>query len=313
MRDMVVGFVGSTVGLRLGAAKPGNCATRHGRARFVTKAVATVPTSTPSPPRIAPPPELYKIASETGAKNGSKPAWKIFLSSILGGAYIGFGSLLALTVGGNCPGLFATNPGLQAMVLGAFGLPAGLLLVLVTGAELFTGNTMTLTAALHEKKVTFEDLMKSWSFSFLGNLLGSLALAWLAVNSGVITVAAGPIAIAQTKSSLSFAAAFIRGILCNWLVTAAVYMASGATDMGGKVLSIWFPISAFVAMKFEHSVANMFMIPFGILLGAGVSWKTFFLANLLPVTLGNIVGGALIMASMNAIVFGSLFKKALVR
>eukprot|EP00189_Rhodosorus_marinus_P012794 CAMPEP_0184738234 /NCGR_PEP_ID=MMETSP0315-20130426/946_1 /TAXON_ID=101924 /ORGANISM="Rhodosorus marinus, Strain UTEX LB 2760" /LENGTH=312 /DNA_ID=CAMNT_0027205875 /DNA_START=73 /DNA_END=1011 /DNA_ORIENTATION=- len=308
--QMSLGFVQSGFGQRVRST---NTASETGRrVRFVTRAVVAPAAPSAPAPTIAPAPELYKIASDLGEKNSKKPIWKIFISSILGGAYIGYGSLLALTVGGACPGLLATNPGLQQMVFGAFGLPFGLMMVLVTGAELFTGNTMTVSAAFHEKKVSVSDIAKSWIVSFGGNLVGSVLLAYLAAASGVLATAAGPLAVAKAKTSLPFIQLLVRGILCNWLVTAAVYMASGARDLGGKMIAIWFPISAFVAMKFEHSVANMFMIPFGIMLGAGVSWQSFFLGNLLPVTLGNIVGGALIMATMNAVIFGSALKKKIV-
>merc|ERR1711998_471394 len=117
---------------------------------------------------------------------------------------------------------------------------------------------------------------------YAGNFAGSVALAAL--------VTAG--------------AAFARGILCNWLVCMAVWMASMAKDLPGKIVAIWFPISAFVALGLEHSVANMFIIPLGILSGAAVSWKAFVLKNLLPVTLGNIIGGAVMVAAVYSWAYG---------
>ena len=115
-----------------------------------------------------------------------------------------------------------------------------------------------------------------------------------------------PVAVAKT--SLSFKAAFVRGILCNWLVCMAVYLASMAKDVAGKMIPIWFCISAFIAIGLEHSVANMFIIPLGIFNGAAVSWKDFLLKNLLPVTLGNVVGGAGCVAAAFSYAYGALGK-----
>jgi len=232
------------------------------------------------------------------------PASKIFALGIMSGAHIGFGAFLMLSVGGACPGLVATNPGLQKIVLGAFGLPFGLMMTLVTGGELFTGNTALVTAAVLEGKAEMDGLTKSWVVSYLGNLVGSLLLAYLVFTGGTLAAAGAPVAVATAKCSLPFKTALVRGILCNWLVCMAVYMASFAKDLSGKMVAIWFPISAFVALGLEHSVANMFIIPLGILSGAAISWKTFVLKNLLPVTLGNIIGGAVMVAAAYSFAFG---------
>lgn len=225
---------------------------------------------------------------------------------ILAGVYIGFGALLMLSVGGACPGLAATNPGLKAIVSGVFGLPCGLLMVLLAGAELFTGNTALVTAALIERRATASQLLKSLSVSYLGNLVGSLALAALAFHAGMLGPEHAAAKAAVAKTSLAWVPAFVRGILCNWLVCMAIWLATAATTLPGKALAVMFPIPAFVAMGLEHSVANMFIIPAGILAGAPVSWSAFFTANLLPVTLGNTVAGAVCVALAYAFVFGRL-------
>merc|ERR1712070_240586 len=116
------------------------------------------------------------------------------------------------------------------------------------------------------------------------------------------------VAVAAAKTSLSFKAAFVRGVLCNWLVCMAVWMASMAKDLPGKIVAIWFPISAFVALGLEHSVANMFIVPLGMMNGAAVTWKAFLMKNLLPVTLGNIIGGAVCVAAFFSYAYGSLGK-----
>ena len=162
-----------------------------------------------------------------------------------------------------------------------------------------------MTAAYKEGKIELKDLLKNWISSYFGNFAGSLLLAWLAWHSG--TLAAGPasVAIATAKCSLPWSVAFVRGVLCNWLVCMAVYMASGCSSMIGKMTAVWFPISAFVALGLDHSVANMFIIPLGMLRGAEITIGAFLWKNLLPVTLGNIVGGALCVMAPFGTTFGS--------
>lgn len=278
---------------------------------FVVKSIPTPQLSKPalsmtaSPPSLKPPPALYEGAVAAGAAKASASFGKIFKLGIVSGAHIGFGAYLAITVGGACPGIAAQNPGLQKMILGAFGLPFGLIMTLVTGGELFTGNTALVTAAYKEKKVDLKALSKNWIASYLGNFVGSLILAYLAYRSGTLGSGPAAAAIATAKSSLPWDVAFVRGILCNWLVCMAVYMASGCSTMVGKMTAVWFPISAFVALGLDHSVANMFIIPLGILRGADITISQFLMKNLIPVTLGNILGGALCVMAPFGLTFGN--------
>mmetsp|Transcript_4516 Transcript_4516/g.5932 ORF Transcript_4516/g.5932 Transcript_4516/m.5932 type:complete len:304 (+) Transcript_4516:30-941(+) len=260
-------------------------------------------------PALKPPPALYQGAVAAGAAKASAPFSKIFKLGIVSGCHIAFGAYLAITVGGACPGIAQTNPGLQKIILGAFGLPFGLIMTLVTGGELFTGNTALVTAAVAEGKTTKENLIKNWTASYLGNFVGSLLLAYLAFKSGTLGQGPASVAIATAKCSLPWDVAFVRGILCNWLVCMAVYMASGCSTMVGKMTAVWFPISAFVALGLDHSVANMFLIPLGILRGAEITVGQMFMNNLIPVTLGNIVGGALCVMAPFGTTLGSWFKK----
>lgn len=244
-------------------------------------------------PALKPPAAMYEGAVAAGAAKAAGSWSKIFKLGMVSGAHIGFGSYLAITVGGACPGIASTNPGLQKIIFGAFGLPFGLIMTLVTGGELFTGNTALVTAAWKEGKTDGGSLMKNWIASYTGNFVGSLILAYLAFKSGTLGNAPASVAIATAKCSLPFDVAFVRGILCNWLVCMAVYMASGCATMIGKMTAVWFPISAFVALGLDHSVANMFIIPLGMLRGAEITFAQFITKNLIPVTLGNIVGGAI--------------------
>lgn len=258
---------------------------------------------------LAPPPAGFEGAVAAGEKKANMPADKVFGLGILSGAHIAFGAFLMLSVGGACPGLASTNPGLQKIVLGAFGLPFGLMMTLLSGAELFTGNTALVTMALLEGRATMDQLIKSWTASYAGNFVGSLLLAGLVFFGNTLAGGGASIGVSAAKTSLTFTQAFVRGILCNWLVCMAVYLASFAKDAAGKMVPIWFCISAFVALGLEHSVANMFIIPLGIFSGAAVTWKTFLLKNLLPVTLGNIVGGAVCVGTAFCMAYGKLGKK----
>jgi len=195
------------------------------------------------------------------------------------------------------------------MILGAFGLPFGLIMTLITGGELFTGNTALVTAAVMEGKASAKDLMKSWAVSYAGNFVGSLLLAYLAFLSGTLGNGPASVAVATAKCTLSWQAAFVRGLLCNWLVCMAVYMASGCATMTEKMVAVWFPISAFVALGLDHSVANMFLIPLGMMRGADITIAQFLIKNLIPVTLGNIVGGALCVMAPFGLTFGRWFKR----
>lgn len=181
--------------------------------------------------------------------------------------------------------------------------------MILGGAELFTGNNL-LVMPLFSKKIKFRRVARNWGIVYLGNFAGSLLLVGLIYISGYwklngSLVGASALETAVTKVNLSFLESFIRGILANWLVCLAVWLSLAARDLIGKVIGIAFPIAAFVAMGFEHSVANMYFIPLGLLLmGEGsvlaaaggidisnLNWGTFFVNNLLPVTLGNIIGG----------------------
>jgi len=281
----------------------------HNSSPYNMETILNLSGGSAAAPELKPPPALYEGAVAAGAAKASASVGKIFRLSVVSGCHIGFGAYLAFTVGGACPQIAQTNPGLQKMILGAFGLPFGLIMTLVTGAELFTGNTALVGASFMEGKIKGKELMKSWVTSFIGNFVGSVFLAYLAFKSGTLGAGPAAAAVATAKCSLSFEVAFIRGILCNWLVCMAVYMASGCSSMIGKMTAVWFPISAFVALGLDHSVANMFMIPLGIMRGAEITIKDFLVKNLIPVTLGNIVGGMLCVMGPFGTSFGGWMKK----
>lgn len=252
------------------------------------------------------PPQTFEAAVTLGSSKADLSSWKVLLLGILAGSYIALGALLALCVGGAVPAIKASNPGLQKLLFGALGLPGGLLLVCVAGGELFTGNTALLTCAFTQGRAKAGGVLRNWVWSYVGNVIGSALVTWLAVASGCVGGAGGAAAaaVATAKVGMPFMKAFLRGIVCNWLVCLAVYTQNGASDLVGKFIAIWLPICAFVAMGFEHCVANMFLIPFGMAMGADVTMKQYLMANLLPVTLGNIVAGVFLVGIAYSLAFG---------
>ncbi|GFR51552.1 hypothetical protein Agub_g13971 [Astrephomene gubernaculifera] len=269
-----------------------------------------VPEAHPAPPPgVLPPIGAYNNIVSLGAAKAAMPAWKTFLMGVMAGCYISFGGFLAIMLATMCSGLGVTSPILTRLVMGAL-FPFGLLVTLVCGAELYTGNTALVTAAVLENKATVQGLLKNWSCSYLGNLVGSLAMVAVVSATGLLPVSPTGVAasMAVAKSSLPFGQAFVRGVLCNWLVCSAVWMASAATSLPGKAVAAYLPVMAFITLGLEHSVANMFMCTLGIVQGAPVSWATFLTGNLLPVTLGNTFAGAVCMAGAYALCFGAIGK-----
>ena len=238
------------------------------------------------------PPGVYDAAVAMGATKASTPIKKLIPLSLLSGAHIALGAFLMVSCGGSIPSIKETAPGVQRMISGLMGLPMGLLMVLGGGGELVTGNFALVAAAKAAKKATSIEVLRNWSVVFLGNFVGSVLIAGLAAiaNTGV---SAGAIALTTGKLSASWAAVFCKGILCNILVCMAVYMSIPHKDLASKAAAVLFPISGFIALGLEHSVANMFLFPFAMFLGADFSVADFIGKNLIPTTLGNIVGGAL--------------------
>lgn len=236
------------------------------------------------------PVEIAEIWINNGVKKANLSIGKMLVLGIMAGAFIGFGSfvfVLATAAGGDA---FQT---MMAKLTGAALFPVGLMMVILCGAELFTGNNL-MTLALMDKKIKAADMLKNWAVVYIGNFIGSVLIALLFAKSGLLADAAAEraIAIAGAKTSITFMPALIRGILCNMLVVLACWMQAGSKELIGKIFAIWFPIMLFVFAGFEHSIANMTYIPMGIFLGADVSWGAMFTANLIPVTIGNLIGGA---------------------
>ncbi len=239
------------------------------------------------------PAEILQIWITNGVNKANLKKGRMLVLGMLAGMFIGLGAhvFVLATTAGDTP-----FEQMVAKLLGAGLFPVGLMLVVLCGAELFTGNNL-LTLALMDKKINGSQLITNWVIVYIGNLSGSVVLAFLLAKSGLFQEAAmeRAIAIAISKTSMPFLSAVIRGIFCNVLVVLACWFQAGAKDLTGKIFAIWFPIMMFVFAGFEHSVANMTYIPLGIFLGADVTWGSFFLGNLLPVTIGNLIGGACVI------------------
>jgi len=252
--------------------------------------------------RFLSPPETVAAIVANGRRVLTQSTGKTVVLSLLAGFYIAFGAQLATVVTQDA----AAHVGVGiSRLLGGSVFSLGLMLVVVCGAELFTGNSLLTNAALHGE-IPWGKLVENWVIVIVGNLLGSLFFAWLMYESRLWQsggLAEHSMRIAAAKCQLPFGVALVRGILCNWLVCLAVFMATAAREVPGKILSCYMPIMAFVASGFEHSVANMYFIPTGLLLAGdlqrsepGLTWGGFLLGNLLPVTLGNILGGVVFVA-----------------
>ncbi len=272
------------------------------------------------------PPEIVDVAIGVGQKKVSTPYVKEFILAILAGAFIAFASegsnMAAFNLFAN-PETYGLGKALAGSIFGT-----GLMLVIVAGGEMFTGQTLILAAVL-EGRVKLSQMLTNWTLVWIGNLVGSVFLAYMMVQSGLFNsgdnvLGAMTIKIAAYKTSLPFMSAFYLGIMCNWLVCLAVWMSFAAKDVTGKLLAIFFPIWLFITSGFEHCVANMYYIPAGILAKSNpkwvaaaadygvtpekldhLNWYNFFVQNELPVTLGNIVGGGILVAGIYWYVYKS--------
>lgn len=256
------------------------------------------------------PREIAEKVDNVGVAKVRLPLLSMLMLAILAGAFIGLGALYFVVVKSDPTMGFAAR-----QVLGGVAFALGLILVIIAGAELFTGNNLLVMAWADRKISTFE-LVRSWWIVCLGNFIGAIGLALLVylshhpdMNQGAI--GREYISIAQAKISMPFWTAFFRGVLCNALVCLAVWMALAGRSVVDKAVAIVFPISAFVAAGFEHSVANMYLIPMAMLLQLGgathetvasITWLNF-LDNLFPVLAGNLIGGTVFVGLVYHIIY----------
>lgn len=240
--------------------------------------------------RYLAPSEVAKAIISSAETKANLSLTRMLILGIMAGMLIGLGAFANIVITQTTSNI---DVGLSKF-LGASVFPAGLMLVIFSGSELFTGNNL-MTMALVDKKITFVQMIRNWFFVYLGNFIGSTLLAFIVYNSGLVSenVLSNAQNIGLAKISLTFQTAFLRGFLCNILVVLGVWSASAAIDIGSRVLAIWFPIMLFVLSGFEHSVANMFYLPLAMFSGLSTNWSSIWLSNLIPVTLGNITSGGI--------------------
>ncbi|MBE9610301.1 formate/nitrite transporter family protein [Chitinilyticum piscinae] len=224
---------------------------------------------------------------------------RLLVMAFLGGVYIALGALLALVVAGGATTLAAQNPGLDKLLFGAV-FPVGFIAVVLTGADLFTSNCATQMVPLYRRQVRLTEVLRVWSVSYAGNLVGALFAAGVFAYMTGLLDASHPwspfvLSLAEHKVHSPFHVVFVKGILANMLVCVAAWQGYSAKDTLGRMVGIWAPVMAFVALGMEHSIANLFFVPAAMLAGADISLSQFVLNNLIPATLGNIVGGALLI------------------
>lgn len=251
------------------------------------------------------PQEIAQSFVAIGVKKSNRPFARLFVLAFLAGMFIAFAG-----VGATIASVSIVEPSVAKLV-GACIFPAGLAMVLIAGGELFTSNCL-ITISVLNKATKLKGMVYNLVVVYLGNMAGAILVAWM-VNVGHTMslfgngYASAAIYIASAKCSLSFGDAFIRGVMCNFLVCLAVWMAFAAKDAAGKIRTLFFPTMLFVLCGFEHCIANMYYIPVGLFAlqnatyaaGAAaplaeLTWSNFFIANLLPVTFGNLVSGVLL-------------------
>lgn len=252
--------------------------------------------------------EILKTLSDNSLEKASGKFLKLFILAMLAGAYIAFGAQASLMVSFNLTADTATL-GIGKLVSAAV-FPVGLMMVVLCGAELFTGNCLMISGVL-DKRIKINRMLRNWLIVYLGNMAGALLIVFFGFTSGLWETGEGllgatVVKTAYAKVNLDLSRAFILGIMCNWIVCLAVWMSTGARETVSKIFSIWFCIGLFVISGFEHSIANMYFIPAGIAAAqndvfvqlanidaTSLTMTSFLLKNLLPVTMGNIVGGCI--------------------
>lgn len=236
--------------------------------------------------------------SDAGLQKTKYPLSTFMLLSIQGGAFIALGSLLSVIVAG---GMVTDSMGLIKFVAGAL-FPVGLIMIILTGSDLFTSNCATLTIPCLRKQIHIGTLIKYLLLSYFFNFIGTQLIAFLLSNH-VGLLDKNPwqnylFHLADQKVNQDFLTVLVKGIGANWLVCLGVWLGYASKDIIGKYIGIWIPVMIFVTLGYEHSIANMFFIPAAIYGGADISWTAFIVQNLIPSTIGNLIGGGVLVGCL---------------
>lgn len=244
------------------------------------------------------PKEITSNFAASAIHKSNLSLYKFIIIAILGGAFIAFGGLLSVMVAGGSPGIGASNPGLIKFMAGAL-FPVGLIMVSITGADLFTSDCAAFTYASLQKQIRIKIFFKYLSLSYVFNFVGTQIVAFLlSYEVGILDKDPWQSYLfhySEAKVNQDSMTVFVKGIGANWLVCLGMFMGYSAKDIIGKCVAIWIPVMLFVTLGYEHSIANMFFIPAAIYSGADILWSDFILQNLIPATIGNFIGGALLV------------------
>ncbi len=244
------------------------------------------------------PAAMARRAESVGVDKASQRNTRTFILAVLGGAFIAFGAMFSVVA--TTPSPTITLPYGLVQVIGGAVFSLGLVLIIVGGAELFTGNNLVVMAWAN-RRISFGLLLRNWTVVYVGNVLGAMAIAYAVHLSGHLDQADGAVGqrtllIARTKLSHSIGQAVMLGILANILVCLAVWLSFAARTVTDKVVAIVLPVSAFVAAGFEHSIANAYLVPVALFAGGKrITWSRFVTHNLIPVTIGNLIGGSVLV------------------
>lgn len=244
--------------------------------------------------------EVYQKISTIGQKKCNQYFSKQFVSAILSGCFLAFGACCSIRVGGHIEN---SDLGYRRLISGLFGLPIGLLLIVLCNTQLFTGNTAFYTIALCEKKIKVMRMFGSFIIIYIGNFAGSILFAYMIYGAQVLNNSPSIITLAESKISNNWQVTLLKGILCNWFVCLALWQAACGDSVVDKAVGIFLPIAGFVALGLEHCVANMYIIPQSMILGANITIRDFVLYNLIPVTLGNILSGVIFVGLASGFMF----------
>ena len=240
------------------------------------------------------PKEIAAIFASSGVIKHKTPFLKFAILAFLGGTFIAFGGLLSVMVAGGMPGVAATNPGLVKFVAGAL-FPVGLIMVSVAGADLFTSDCTGMVLPYLQKQINMKAVLKILVLSYIFNFIGTQFIAYfMSYQTGLLDYDPWQSYLhhySEAKVNQDFYKVLLKGIGANWLVCLGTWMGYAGKDVTSKAVGIWIPVMLFVTLGYEHSIANMFFIPAAIYSGADILWCDFIVQNLIPATIGNIIGG----------------------
>ncbi|MFI3281269.1 MAG: formate/nitrite transporter family protein [Rikenellaceae bacterium] len=247
------------------------------------------------------PQEIVQYVNKSAVTKEATPLNRLILLGIIGGVYISMGALLSVMIGYGFPGVAVSNPAIIKLFMGAT-FPIGLIMIVLAGGELFTGCCAYFVPNVMNGRQVWQTMVKYCTIVWLANFVGALLFGYFIVYlphlSHYQQTLDGFLSIAQAKTSNPFYVTMLKGVGANWLVCLAMWLGMSSKSVAGKILGIWFPVMTFVAIGYEHSVANMFFLPIAMFEGFDLSVGQLFVNNLIPATLGNIIGGGVFVGGV---------------